>query len=586
MEIQLKDLEKRYERPVLKNITCTLEAGKLYVIKGVSGCGKSTLLNILGGIEREFSGSIEPVGFPQNWRAACLFQSSLLLAKLTVEENLRLISGDEGIIHRLCAQLGVDSLLGKSPQELSEGERQRIAIVRALLQPSPLLLADEPTASLDECNSRSIAQILAGLRSPDRILVVATHEDYFDAYADEILLLDYGQLRSYPGPGAAASQAVIAAMAPERRPGRRLFAVAWKRNPGLLKLGSLLPLLLTFLLVMMVSAVQNNFSQEYTRFLATRYPMDLICGDRDLLQQFSGWDALIRYEHYTFTREDIHGYYLPEKADSVFCVEGMLSQGRYPGTVSEILVSPEFVRNYLATGNDPQILGKTITLGGHSFSISGVTADLDRPFAQELLFQDVYYRRSIQENPVFIPYEALKVIGQPQEKEFLMASYRDLLSDPQALEELKDLFFGEVPCPFHYQIAQAQAGVDAVSRIFRIVLLVCFVCGCVFLVAMIQTTLFSRKRELGYLQIFGLSRARVTWMLLSEHILKLAAGLAGATVGYGAMLLMYWGLTGRWLFFHFGHTSQLIAGLFLVYLLTAAAAIAEFLQKSILSLVQ
>ena len=86
--------------------------------------------------------------------------------------------------------------MDKLPGTLSGGERQRAAIERALLRDPQLLLADEPTASLDDENSRKIAEKIAALKADDRIVIVATHEDYFDTAADEIWRLDYGVMRA------------------------------------------------------------------------------------------------------------------------------------------------------------------------------------------------------------------------------------------------------------------------------------------------------------------------------------------------------------------------------------------------------
>ena len=80
MEIRLENVSKSYDRPVLKALNYCFEGGKLYVIKGVSGCGKSTLLNILGGVEKEYEGSI--IYEPQKLRSAYIFQRSLLLSTL------------------------------------------------------------------------------------------------------------------------------------------------------------------------------------------------------------------------------------------------------------------------------------------------------------------------------------------------------------------------------------------------------------------------------------------------------------------------------------------------------------------------
>jgi putative ABC transport system ATP-binding protein/lipoprotein-releasing system ATP-binding protein len=189
MQLTLSHLNKSFAKPVLRDLSYTFESGRLYVIKGISGCGKTTLLNILGGIDAEYEGEVR-----QEKPLICgyVLQKSLLLTGLTARDNLLLIRNDPVRAERLAAEFGVSSLLDKYPSELSGGERQRVSVVRALLNEPQLILADEPTASLDGENSAKIAAMLAGLRRSDRIIVVATHENCFDELADVILRVDYG----------------------------------------------------------------------------------------------------------------------------------------------------------------------------------------------------------------------------------------------------------------------------------------------------------------------------------------------------------------------------------------------------------
>ena len=158
MEIRLENVSKSYDRPVLKSLNYHFESGRLYVIKGVSGCGKSTLLSIIGGVEKEYDGRV--MYDPPKLRSAYIFQRSLLLASLTVRENLQLICWDAEKVNEHAEMLGIRDLLDKLPGTLSGGERQRAAIERALLREPQLLLADEPTASLDDANSRKIAEMM------------------------------------------------------------------------------------------------------------------------------------------------------------------------------------------------------------------------------------------------------------------------------------------------------------------------------------------------------------------------------------------------------------------------------------------
>lgn len=585
MMISLTHVEKAYDRPVLKDISFSFEAGKLYVIKGVSGCGKSTLLNILGGVEKNFSGSIHTEGFPDKWRAGYIFQSSLLLSRLTVLENLQLVCGDDDQIRGICETLRIRQLLDKYPEQLSGGERQRVAIARAIAGDSPLLLADEPTASLDEENSKNIAALLASLRSKDRVLIVATHEDYFDPYADEILYLNYGTVESTLCPGSAAAEKTCRISVEHKPPKMRPFRFALKRNPKLLRAGNWLALTLAFLLLMVVSAIQNNFSREYTRFLSSRYPMDILAASPKELKQFSGWDDLIVYDNYTLSENHIHAYYLPEKCDSVFSIDGMIQSGDYPREDDEILVSEDFLAAYFGEATPDKCIGKTITFGGRSFTVCGVTADLKDGKVTQYLQNDVYYRRNIRDNAIFIPYDTLKTMGQLHNGEYIMAAYRGLIYDEAALSELKGLFYGQVPSPFYSKIAQGQHTMDNISKIFNLVLMVCFVSACMFMMTIVHADLFARKRELGYLQIFGLSKRQLSAMAISEYLLKSCLGLLLALLCYGLLLLLYWLLTGSLMLFDAATTVGMTALLLGLYLFSAAVSITVFLRRSITSLI-
>lgn len=213
MKLNLFDIKKDYDGTVvLRGVSHTFESGKMYVIKGVSGSGKSTLLNIIGGLDHDFEGEITADENQTGWRTGYVFQNSLLLSGVTIADNLLMIKKDYNKIQTLAEQLNVDGLLTKYPEQISGGERQRISVLRMLLGEPEVILMDEPTASLDAANSEKIAELAAGLKyrtaagskyktreekdtSGGRIVIIATHEHYFDCLADEIMFLDYGRIR-------------------------------------------------------------------------------------------------------------------------------------------------------------------------------------------------------------------------------------------------------------------------------------------------------------------------------------------------------------------------------------------------------
>jgi ABC-type lipoprotein export system ATPase subunit len=204
--VELVDVTKTYGEPgdpasvsVLKGITLKIEQGNAIAIVGPSGCGKSTLLNIIGGLDHATSGRIlldgrdlarlsdDELARIRNREIGFVFQMHHLLPQCTVLENVLVptlaekkrraaVPALRGEAESLLARVGLADRMSHRPGELSGGQRQRVAVARALINKPKLLLADEPTGSLDEESSQSIAELLAQLNRDDGVtMVVVTH---------------------------------------------------------------------------------------------------------------------------------------------------------------------------------------------------------------------------------------------------------------------------------------------------------------------------------------------------------------------------------------------------------------------------
>jgi len=201
--ISIRNLSKSYETPgetlhVLSGLNLTLAAGETASIIGPSGCGKSTLLNLLGALDRPTSGSIEIDGQDiatlsdeqasafRNHSLGFIFQQHHLLPQLTVLENVLVprLAGDwtetaaatEQRARTLLESVGLSQRLSHLPWQLSGGEKLRTAVARALINQPKLILADEPTGSLDPASTDTIADLLLDLnRTQNVTLIVVTH---------------------------------------------------------------------------------------------------------------------------------------------------------------------------------------------------------------------------------------------------------------------------------------------------------------------------------------------------------------------------------------------------------------------------
>jgi ABC-type lipoprotein export system ATPase subunit len=213
---EARGVSKSYDRgkiTVLQDISLTVREGELVALWGASGSGKSTLLHLLGGLDAPDRGELRICGLDPRTEANRLtlrrrqlgfvFQLHNLIPDLTVEENLRVpafaIGQDARAttdrIHQLAEEVGLRPRLRHRIQDLSGGERQRTAICRALMNSPRLLLADEPTGSLDESTGGIVFAVLQRLAERERIAVIlATHERRFAEACHRIVRVRHGRL--------------------------------------------------------------------------------------------------------------------------------------------------------------------------------------------------------------------------------------------------------------------------------------------------------------------------------------------------------------------------------------------------------
>ena len=221
--IEISNLNKSFNRlsniKVLKKISFKFKKGKIYSLMGPSGSGKSTLLNLLSLIDRPNSGTIkienEFINFDEYDKnditrankIGIIYQEDNLLPDFTALENLYLASLAGGNEKSLSVKKAKDllkkvGLLNRSehyPSQLSGGEKQRISIARALINDPQIILADEPTGSLDIETAKVIFEMLKKQINSNRIIIFATHNRYFANKSDCLLELVNGNIKTING---------------------------------------------------------------------------------------------------------------------------------------------------------------------------------------------------------------------------------------------------------------------------------------------------------------------------------------------------------------------------------------------------
>jgi len=221
--IKLSNISKSFTHyknlRVLKKLTYNFKLGKIYSLMGPSGSGKSTLLNLLSLIDRPSSGIIKyenrQIDFKNsNYndilranKIGIIYQQDNLLPDFTALENVYLASlanknDKEFSISKaknLIKKVGLLNRLNHYPSELSGGEKQRISIARALINDPQIILADEPTGSLDLDTAKEIFKIIKNLINPDRLIIFATHNRFFANKSDCLLEIVNGNIKTING---------------------------------------------------------------------------------------------------------------------------------------------------------------------------------------------------------------------------------------------------------------------------------------------------------------------------------------------------------------------------------------------------
>lgn len=196
MSLKLINIHKEYQHVLFDQLNYQFNLPGFYLLTGKSGCGKTTLLNIIAGYEKFQDGQrvIDP-----NIKIACVFQNYEFINNLTIKENiympLDLYNEDYTHAHEIIKILDIESLLDHYPHELSDGQKQRAGIARALFCKPQIIICDEPTESLDINNKHKVIHLLHQM-SKHCIVIVASHEkDIMQQYCDVILEIDNYRLK-------------------------------------------------------------------------------------------------------------------------------------------------------------------------------------------------------------------------------------------------------------------------------------------------------------------------------------------------------------------------------------------------------
>ena len=216
--LEAQNISKIYHKageaiPVLNNLHIAVERGEIIVLMGPSGSGKSTLLNILGTLDSDFSGSLiidelylsntVDITSIRRQKLGFIFQFHHLLPEFTILENLlipQMITENysnvpQNVAKGMLKLIGLEERMNHYPNEISGGERQRVAVVRAMINTPSVILADDPTGNLDRDNSQKMLKLMVKLKVKyKQTFIIATHDQSILDIADRVLYLKDGKI--------------------------------------------------------------------------------------------------------------------------------------------------------------------------------------------------------------------------------------------------------------------------------------------------------------------------------------------------------------------------------------------------------
>ena len=383
--LEVRDISKRFKSvTALDRVSLRFPEKGLVAILGESGSGKSTLFHVLTGAVKPDGGAVIYNGEKLNTDGkvngkgifGIIFQEGNLLKGLTVSDNLSICQSDVRRQQDVLASLGIDKYSRSKTGKISGGEMQRVAIARALLDECEILLADEPTGSLDEKNGRKVMDVLKEISREKLVLLITHNTEFADEYADSIVRLKGGRVISGGEDGIAAdgvddtTAAISGSNIPSKGKKARtlpaMFSIKYcaaKLGHGVAKnLTSIIIFAVIFAMIMLpLSLIAADCTGDYLDKISD-YKYSALFNDRNVLQfekKIEGADMSGLRKFYPIVGSQISG----------FMTDDSIKDG-------EVRLGAASARRYNGDRLYPLKIGDSVELFGESFEVAGFLQEI------------------------------------------------------------------------------------------------------------------------------------------------------------------------------------------------------------------
>lgn len=527
--IEIKNLVKRYDYiKVLDSINLTLPDYGLIAIIGPSGCGKSTLLHIIGGLDKKYQGTVlvdkKPISrFLKKKSIGFLFQSFHLITWLTAYHNIQLplyyrhykYLIEEDKIH-------IKQTYSQKIEELSLGQRQRIAFLRTMIFNPRILLCDEPTASLDEFHSIEIMKILKE-ESKKRLVIFVSHNlKLVEEYSDEIYVLKDGVINNHKIINRVSCNEEIKMKRSIKRPKMELSLFSMKSNKKRIYQLSI-ALILSFTSILLSSALSTGFHQQLNLYVESMIPDSSISFRLKDHSSMSPEDFInetfIKHIHYYPEEYELLG--IGEIADrynkgdcidiyddSGFVEQSDLLCGRLMKNDNEIVISKKSAKRLVEGTNIEEIVNKDVMIWfkyrnevkGKPVRIVGIS--------QNNQIESIYY-----DNHFHLIKDIHKVDNI---KTYYGIMYVDDMKNIEVLSDQYRLYeFKEVGKNTYNQIDTFMSKANLVLLLFTMFAVI----SSLFLIGEVMfLEVMMKRKELAIMKCFGARKIDLVFFILCQFI--------------------------------------------------------------------
>ena len=545
--IKLVNLEKSFDFKVLDKINLEFKPGNIYVLKGKSGSGKTTLLNLISGLDSDYTGSIyindknlknlkkdEITNYRNN--IGYMRQECLLYRNLTVLDNLLLIENNKDKIIDLCKKFNIDEIINKYPYEISGGERERVSLIRALLNDNKILLLDEPSANLDKDNSENFVKYLKKIDISDKIIIISTHENIYDDIASVIINIEYGKINLVKDKPNKKNELII-----KNNIGKKNLFKGLK----IIKKQSIIFRIFTIILLfasLLAISFNLNFKEEYIKVKLEDTPYNIIDVNSMYLEDFEEYINKT-YTNYVYKNDNLNVYPLYEYENSN--LKNFLEVGAFPQNNNEVLINFEYATNILNAGDLNDLLNTTININNKDYKVVGITSknkdESPQMYNTNYSYKEIYISGPNNKEAIFMFNDELKTFGVVDESDMIMIDIKpeyiiDLYNGN--LVEVYDTIGSSAFSQYEMGIKSISTDINSITQASLLIVVVVLILTMIFLVNQISMELFYQRKEIGYLQLFHYTKDDISLFMTLRYIKDFVVSLIIAIVLYLVLSLI------------------------------------------------